>query len=302
MALQDRDYYRGAEVANPLAGSVVVKLIVLNVVVFLVDLFFFNRDHELTKTLAVHGDTIARPLMWWQFLTAGFAHSWSNVWHLIGNMIGLYIFGRALEEHGGWREFLPFYLLAIVAGTILWSARQYFFVGPFTAIVGERTVELWGFAVGASGGTTALTILYCLRNPQATLQMYFAIPVPAWAAGALLIAADLLGVQPVDGSQRIAFDIHLTGAAFALAYWGLGWNFSRLPGMASLGQMARSLRKAVQPKPDLRVHDPEAYYEDLDEEADKLLEKVNRLGESSLTARERKMLEAYSRRMRQKRS
>jgi hypothetical protein len=48
------------------------------------------------------------------------------------------------------------------------------------------------------------------------------------------------------------------------------------------------------------VHDPEAYYEDLDAEADQLLEKVAREGEGSLSARERRVLEAYSRRMRQK--
>jgi membrane associated rhomboid family serine protease len=239
--------------------------------------------------------------MWWQFLTAGFAHSWSNLWHLIGNMIGLYIFGRQLESERGAKEVLAFYFTAIVIGTVFWSARNFFFVGPYTASIAGKTVEYWGIALGASGGTTALTILFCLRHPHATLRLYFAIPVPAWAAGALLIASDLFGVQPVDANQKIAFDIHLVGAAFATAYWALGWNFGRLPGMAGLRRMARSFGKSMRPKPDLRVHDPESYYEDLDEEADKLLLKIKREGEQSLTARERRMLEAYSRRMRQKR-
>jgi hypothetical protein len=49
------------------------------------------------------------------------------------------------------------------------------------------------------------------------------------------------------------------------------------------------------------MHDPEQYYEDLDAEADRLLAKVSSQGEASLTPDERRTLEAYSRRMRQKR-
>jgi hypothetical protein len=50
----------------------------------------------------------------------------------------------------------------------------------------------------------------------------------------------------------------------------------------------------------LKLHDPETYYHDLDSEADALLAKIHRLGEDSLTHEERKKLEDYSRRMRQK--
>ncbi len=53
-------------------------------------------------------------------------------------------------------------------------------------------------------------------------------------------------------------------------------------------------------RPDLKVHRPSEYYRDLDEQADRLLEKVHREGESSLSPKERRILEDYSRRMRQK--
>jgi hypothetical protein len=49
------------------------------------------------------------------------------------------------------------------------------------------------------------------------------------------------------------------------------------------------------------MHDPEQYYEDLDAEADRVLAKLGAEGEASLTPSERRTLEAYSRRMRQKR-
>jgi rhomboid family protein len=298
MGYQDRDYYREGDGGASLTSSIVVKLIILNCVVFLADLFF-SPTHELTRSLAVHGDTIAHPAYWWQFLTAGFAHSWTNIWHLAGNMLAVYVFGRDLEERNGWQEFLRFYLVAIVTGTVFWSARNYFFDPPPEVIVAGKSVALWPFALGASGGAVALTVLFCLRNPTATLLLFFILPVPAWLAGLLLVAGDLFGVPPPDG-QRIAFDIHLVGAAFALAYWYFGWNFGRLPGITVFGQLGRRLGKALKSKPDLRVHDPEAHYEDLDAEGDRVLEKIKREGEGSLTKRERQVLEAYSRRMRQK--
>ena len=85
-----------------------------------------------------------------------------------------------------------------------------------------------------------------------------------------------------------------------MAYWKLGLNFGRLPGMAQLGRLFRGPQKWLRPRPELRVHDPERYYEDLDQQADRLLQKVNRDGLASLTPKERKILEDYSRRTRQK--
>jgi hypothetical protein len=56
-------------------------------------------------------------------------------------------------------------------------------------------------------------------------------------------------------------------------------------------------------RPRLRVLDPgeDKRYHDLDEQADRILAKLHREGEGSLTAKERRLLEAYSRRVRQKR-
>jgi hypothetical protein len=54
-------------------------------------------------------------------------------------------------------------------------------------------------------------------------------------------------------------------------------------------------------RPKLRVHRPEPADVSSDDEADQILDKVNRTGIQSLTRREREILEDYSRRMREKR-
>jgi membrane associated rhomboid family serine protease len=285
MGFQDRDYYR--ERSQPTAvTSVVIKLIIINCVVFLADVFFGGgNQHQITRLLMLHGDAVVHPWKWYQFLTAGFVHS-PELLHIAGNMFGLYVFGRPLEERFGRREFLRFYLAAIVLGNVVWGLRNYFLVGPT------------GACLGASGGVTATIILFCLLNPRATLLLFFAIPMPAWLFGVLVVASDVLG--PRLPESRVAYDVHLVGAAFAAAYWHFGWNLGRVPGVAALGRLAAAPRKWLKPRPSLKVHDAEQSYEDLDAQADRLLAKVNREGLGSLTAEERHILEAYSRRTRQK--
>jgi hypothetical protein len=109
---------------------------------------------------------------------------------------------------------------------------------------------------------------------------------------------------------NVAFQVHLAGAAFAAAYYLLGWNFGGLlPGGGA------NFRRWFQRKPRLRVHSgaedagpftsgraagADDAYDDLDRRADDVLRKLHETGEESLTAKERRLLEEYSRRMRQK--
>jgi membrane associated rhomboid family serine protease len=299
MGYQDRDYNRGETAGRPLAGSIVVKLIVINAVVFLANYLFAHSPGSQTndwimKLLALQPEAITHPTQWYQFLTYGFAHDPKDLMHIGFNMLGLYFFGRALEDRFGWKEFLRYYLVAIVLGGVVWSIRNTVMNTYLVANFGGEPylLPMWG----ASGGVTAVVILFCFLYPRATLLMFFVIPTPAWLAGLIIVAIDMFG----GGGDRVAHDVHLTGAAFAAAYWYFGWNFGRLPGVAGVGRMMKAAGKSLQPKPDLRVHDPDQYYEDLDAEGDRLLEKVGREGQESLTARERQVLEDYSRRMRQK--
>ena len=302
MGYSDRDYYREDTTRDSLgiAGqSMVVRLIVINVVIFLADwITASGGDHWLFQRLAVHGDTVGQPLQWYQFLTAGFMHSHQGLWHILGNMFALYVFGKAIEDRLGGKEMLRLYLLAIVLGNMVWGLRQYFLVGPF----GKPDDLAYATTFGASAGVTALTLLFCLYFPRATINLFFVIPVPAWIVGILIIVGDLSGVMSQDREWvHAGLDNYAVGCLFTLAYWYFGWNFGRLPGVRGLGKMWTSLKSLLSPRPNIRVHDPERDYEDLEEEADRLLAKVGEHGESSLTAKERKVLEEYSRWMRQKR-
>jgi len=301
MGYSERDYYREDVTGNSpgISGqSMVVRLIVINVVLFLADwITASGGDHWLFKKLAVHGDTVSHPVYWYEFLTAGFMHSHERLWHILGTMFGLYAFGKPLEDRLGAKEMLRLYLFAIVLGNLVWGLRQYFLAGQF----GPADSLKWATFFGPSAGIVSLILLSCLYHPRATINMAFVIPSPAWIVGILVIASDVTGAMSPD-TKLIYFglDNYAVGGLFTLAYWYFGWNFGRLPGMRMLARWGNSLKDLLSPQLQVHGEDPERDYEDLEEEADRLLAKVGERGESSLTPKERKVLEEYSRWMRQK--
>lgn len=102
-----------------------------------------------------------------------------------------------------------------------------------------------------------------------------------------------------EGAANTAFTVHLAGAFFALAYFFLGWNFRQLD-FLSIGELPQRLRQRSR-RMRLKIHDPDRKIEREAEEADRILAKIHQHGEASLTSSERKTLERYSRRQREKR-
>jgi hypothetical protein len=155
--------------------------------------------------------------------------------------------------------------------------------------------------IGASGAVTAIILLFVLRYPKRTILLMFVLPVPAWVVGLLVIGGNIMMMLQPHGDMSTAFDVHLVGAVFAIAYYRFGWNLGRIsPSFAWL--RAGSSKFKLKRRPKLKVHDPDSddRYSDQDDQADRLLDKVNREGMESLSKKERRILEDYSRRMRQK--
>jgi membrane associated rhomboid family serine protease len=296
MGIQDRQYYRDEESAHGGfdAGSTTMttKIVVVTVAIYILDVFIGGREHWLMLEMASGPQDLAKPWLWWRYLTSGFAHDPSGYQHILFNMLSLWFLGRSVESVYGSKEILRFYLVTVVLGAVVQAVRQY-------AMVPEPE---WARCLGASGAVVGVIMLFVCNFPKQTLLLFMVIPVPAWLVGVLLIGMNLLGAggveirMPGDGDRvgRVAYDVHLVGAVFALAYFKFKWNLGRLT-----PQGFSRIAKSLKPKPNLRVHDPDRSA-DIDAEGDALLEKVKQHGIDSLTARERKVLEDYSRRMQQK--
>ncbi len=110
--------------------SVTNSLIIINVVVFVLGMFFQLPANELA--LPVPGSPMEAPFAkvigsysWftcfmegelWRLITYQFVHA--NLGHILFNMWALYFFGPAVENVMGGRRFLLFYLVCGVAGAL----------------------------------------------------------------------------------------------------------------------------------------------------------------------------------------
>ncbi|MGQ9563641.1 MAG: rhomboid family intramembrane serine protease [Thermogutta sp.] len=300
MGLYDRDYVlRRSPYGHWTASqyNFVVILIVINVAVFVADALSQARLSQLT---AVRVGTLTRPWLWWQFLTYGFTHS-PQPSHIFFNMLTLWFFGRDIEYLLGRNEFLRLYLVMVILGGVIWSTVNYVQGMP-------AEIPL----VGASGAVVGIFVLFCLHYPRRTILLFFVIPVPAWVAGVLLLAPDVLSAIQ-NRESTVAYSVHLTGAAIAFLYYYQGWNFGQF--WDQLGGMAiwTRVRYLFQRRPRLRVRHPEGEVpgdkvdeakrelSQLEAEVERILDKISQFGTESLTRSERRTLERASRLYRERR-
>ena len=290
MGLSDREYYRepsppGFTLSRP--QSVVTVLLIANVAIFLLNHGF--SQILLNETLSVTPDVITKPWLWWKFITYGFTHD-SNM-HVLFNMLALWMFGREVEAKYGSSEFLKVFLVAVTLGSIVWCLWHNLNPGPVRYQL-----------LGASGGVTAIVLLFCLSFPRRTVLFMMVFPMPAWVLGIMLVLMDVIQPRSIgmDTAGQVAHGVHLVGAAFAFCYFRFHWNIGRVLPTANWSNLLGSGVSALKKKPKLRIHSPGKPYGNLDHDADRVLQKVHRYGQESLTKDEQRILRDYSRRMQQK--
>ncbi|MDK9663997.1 rhomboid family intramembrane serine protease [Propionibacterium freudenreichii] len=122
---------------------VTYTIIAICVVVWLCQLVVpgFNRDVILT--------TWSWQSQPWRLITSAFAHSVSGFMHIAGNMLMLWLLGRAIEPAIGRRDYVLSYLLSALGGSalfILFAALS----GTHSAVVGASAAVfgLFGLLVG----------------------------------------------------------------------------------------------------------------------------------------------------------
>lgn len=298
MGIYDRNYYRDDQggsflsMNNGVRGrSVVLILIGINVAVFLLDAFTSRSAAgstigQLCSFLALYDTDATQPWYWFRILTAAFSHA--NIQHIFGNMIVLFFFGRPIEALYGSKKFLWMFLTAAISANLVWLLIEQSNARPSSVL-------------GASGATAAVFVLFCIHFPHQKIFLLFFpfFGIPAWIMGVILIGNDVLGQLGIgkDTGVNVAFVVHLAGAAYAYLFYRTRWSLDQLlPHGAGSG-----LASVMKPSPKLKVHRPEPSRDDrLERQADAILQKLHEHGEASLTAKERNILEEYSRSIKQR--
>ena len=287
MGFQDRDYAReSGQFSGPqMPQTVVGKIILINVIVFVIDYLWTSTDpvtgfrfHPLNYWMSLPSDIVSRP---WGLLTYGFAHasfdSQRGVWHILLNMYSLWLFGRDVERVYGPKEFLRCYLVFVAISGLVWALAS----GG-------------GQLVGASGAVAGILVLFVMHFPHRKFLMFpIPIQIPAWVLGIIIIGMDIRGAFG-HAAQDVAYAAHLAGAAAAFLYYRSGIRFSHLT-------PSFRMPSGLSGKPNLRVHKPSRRDAKLESQADAILQKVHQHGADSISAKERKILDEYSRSVRDKR-
>ncbi|MCA9190868.1 MAG: rhomboid family intramembrane serine protease [Planctomycetales bacterium] len=288
MGIYDRDYYRDEELPSVLpwdGRSAITILIFLNVAVFVSNFVFTNRTNGVDQALwAVGGvsGTLTNPLEWYRFLTYAFVHDPNGPTHILFNLFSLYMLGRSVESTLGKAEFLRFYIVTAFVGGLIWCLMRVGVESPVPVLM------------GASGSVVGVCMLYVFMFPRATLMIWGAFPMPAWAFGTLLVIMNILGTD-----NQVAYDVHLIGAAAAAVYHFGKLNFRFLDVPFKRWQQQARINRSK-----LKVHEPDAATPPSKDEieADRILAKIHQHGQDSLTKSERNFMENYSRNMRQRRN
>jgi rhomboid family protein len=141
-----------------------------------------------------------------------FLHSSTDLFHIVFNMLALFMLGCDIERSWGPGRFLRYYLLCGVGGGLLNCAFAF-----------------QSSTIGASGAIFGLLVAYALMFPTRTFLFWGIFPLTARQLAVLLSAIELfsLGALRPDGVARLA---HLGGALTGFLFLKGFWDPRRLIG------------------------------------------------------------------------
>ena len=271
-------------------------LIIINVSVFMLQLLFSTVSSQLSPQLVIttndvqDGSALLKPwyypasdkftkLFWlyppdalgrvwlWQFFTYMFLHSTTDAWHLIFNMLVLWMFGSEVERVLGRRRFLTLYFTA----------------GIFAGVCGCIFTP-GSPMIGASGAIFAIEIAFALYFPNSTVIFYF-FPIKAKYLAMIFTGITIFNCI-ISNSGNVAHFAHLGGIIYGFLFVRYSYR------------VFEYLRKRQ-----IQHHEREIVKEKmLREKVDEILDKVNREGLQNLSWRERNFLKNASRKYKKNRN
>jgi len=180
-------------------------LIGANVAMFLATTLIRSIDFDailgLVPVLVIHR------LWLWQPVTYMFLHA--GLFHILFNMLALWMFGAELERMWGTRFFLKFYFVTGVGAGILTILVSLLGFG-FTNIIYVVPT------IGASGAIYGLLLAYALYFPDRPIYMYFLFPVPARIF--VLIMGAIAFYASIADAGGVANATHLSGLLVGYLY------------------------------------------------------------------------------------
>jgi membrane associated rhomboid family serine protease len=187
-------------------------LLIANALVFIIQHWLFPAAYAplvswlgLSSSGVLHGK-------FWQLGTYLFLHG--DFGHFFFNMLYLFMFGAVVERAWGRDAFLRYYFYTGIGAAIVWTLFRFGSDIP---------------TVGASGAVYAIMVAFAVLYPNATILLFFVLPVKAkYLVGALIGLSVFYQLR--DANDGVAHLVHLAGAAIGFVLLKRGDNkIPRIP-------------------------------------------------------------------------
>jgi membrane associated rhomboid family serine protease len=202
---------------------VTFTLMGLCVIIYLVTLGFKLNNGDSTEAWVMSNLWLTPSLShWWTYITSLFVHA--GFFHLLGNMVYLFLFGSCVEDVIGRPRFIVFYLVCGLASEFMHVgvAAEHF----------ASDIPLGGASGAISGCIGAFLVLFLKTRIEFKWVIFFFFRLwsgefflPAWLVISFWFLSDLAGmalsVVAESRGDGVAFGAHVGGTLCGLALMGL---------------------------------------------------------------------------------
>lgn len=206
MAYGTRSYARPYLYGNRLPLGI-KSLLIANIAVFLIQFFAGRGLAPVFALLALSPIQVVKQFYLWQLVTYMFLHA--GIWHILWNMLALWMFGVELEQTWGTEKFLRFYFICGIGAGVAVVLMNYLFGDPRIA------------TIGASGAIYGVLAASAALWPDRVILAFFFFPMKMKYFVMIIGAITFLNsFNPASPVSDIA---HLSGLLFGFLYVKSGW-------------------------------------------------------------------------------
>ena len=288
---------------NTLTMLLAINLSVFAILAFIKVIYYFSFseqgvplfNQQVFRWFSLPADAeifITRP---WTLITHMFVHDTAGIWHILGNMIWLWVFGSILMDLAGTKKLVPLYVYGGLAGALAYALA-------FNLIPALKVGLPEAQAVGASAAVMAIAIGATTLAPGYRIFPMLNGGIPLWVITIIYLVIDIATIPYNNAGGHIA---HLGGAAMGYFFiaalqrgndWGL-WMNNFFDWVNNLFNPDKP-KKGMSPKTTLYYNSKVQPFKKANvitqQRIDEILDKISQKGYHSLSEDEKEMLKRAS--------
>lgn len=201
---------------NSLTLLIAINLIVFVILAFIKVIYYFSQGNagtaqftqEIFKYVALPADLEVLLVRPWTLVTHMFVHDLTTIWHILGNMLWLWMFGNILQDLSGNKRIFPVFIYGAFAGAVAYLVA-YNLVPPLKEYLSVAT------AVGASAGVMGIAIATTTLAPGFRIFPMLNGGIPLWVITVIYLITDLAFIPEGNAGGHIA---HIAGGAMGFLF------------------------------------------------------------------------------------